>query len=154
MQKLIWAKTIVSGKTSRETPITRGKVDSIWNYYRDICVIAIPKNEAVLTKDKIIVITDGLDQSDKLKNALPQGKWDVLRFGHTTIGKINLTAPVSEIGRNLQVVPDWVINKTERPSKNRITFCTVDFFKKDTPLLPSGLIGPVKITIEDTWDIK
>ncbi|MDP4239644.1 MAG: glycosyl hydrolase [Bacteroidota bacterium] len=101
MQKLIWEKTSLSGSTSTSTPITRAKIDTLWNYYKDICLIAIPKNEAVLTRDKIIVITDGLDKSGQLKNALPQGEWDVLRFGHTTIGKKNLTAPVS--GQGLEV---------------------------------------------------
>lgn len=101
MQKLIWEKTSLYGSTSTTTPIAKAKIDTQWNYYKDICLIAIPKNEAVLTKDKIIVITDGLDKSDQLKNALPHGEWDVLRFGHTTIGKKNLTAPVS--GQGLEV---------------------------------------------------
>lgn len=101
MQKLIWEKTSLSGSTSTTTLITKAKVDSLWNYYKDICLIAIPKNETTLTKDKIIVITDGLDKFDHLKNALPQGEWDVLRFGHTTNGKKNLTAPVS--GQGLEV---------------------------------------------------
>ncbi|MDA3817626.1 MAG: glycosyl hydrolase, partial [Prolixibacteraceae bacterium] len=101
MQKLIWEKTSLSGSTSTTTPIAKAKVDTLWNYYKDICLIAIPKNEAVLTKDKIIVITDVLDKSGQLKNALPQGEWDVLRFGHTTNGKKNLTAPVS--GQGLEV---------------------------------------------------
>jgi hypothetical protein len=51
-------------------------------------------------------------------------------------------------------IPEWVRNNTERPSKNRISFCTMDFFEKDTPLLPSGLIGPVQITVEDVWDLN
>lgn len=101
MQKLIWEKTSLSGSTSTTTPIAKAKIDTRWNYYKDICLIAIPKNEAVLTKSNIIVITDGLNQSDQLKNALPQGEWDVLRFGHTTIGKKNSTAPVS--GQGLEV---------------------------------------------------
>jgi len=101
MQKLVWSKTSISGNTSTITPVAKANVDTLWNYYKDICLIAIPKNEAVLTKDKIIVITDGLDKFDQLKNALPQGEWDVLRFGHTTTGKKNLTAPVS--GQGLEV---------------------------------------------------
>jgi len=68
-------------------------------------------------------------------------------------GPVRSFSPAHEIGRNLQIVPDWVKYKTERPSKNRITFCTVDFFNKDTPLLSSGLIGPVQLKIESIWDI-
>lgn len=101
MQKLVWEKTSLPGSNSTTTPVIKAKIDTVWNYYKDICLIAIPRNETILTKDKIIVITDGLDKSDKLKRALPQGEWDVLRFGHTAIGKMNLTAPVS--GQGLEV---------------------------------------------------
>ena len=49
------------------------------------------------------------------------------------------------VGRSLSVIPDWVINKTPRPSAGRVTFSTWKFFDKDTPLLESGLLGPVKL---------
>jgi hypothetical protein len=40
--------------------------------------------------------------------------------------------------------PEWLINKTPR-SSGRYTFTTHHFYKKDDPLSPSGLIGPVRI---------
>jgi hypothetical protein len=41
--------------------------------------------------------------------------------------------------------PDWLVQGTARPS-GRITFCTrKDVYSKDDPLLPSGLLGPVKL---------
>ncbi len=40
--------------------------------------------------------------------------------------------------------PDWLINGTPRPTR-RYTFTTHRFYKKDDPLLSSGLLGPVKI---------
>lgn len=40
--------------------------------------------------------------------------------------------------------PDWLLNGTPRPSK-RYTFTTHRFYKKDDPLQPSGLLGPVRI---------
>ncbi len=40
--------------------------------------------------------------------------------------------------------PAWLENGTPRPT-NRITFTTHRFWKKDDPLVPSGLTGPVKI---------
>ena len=49
------------------------------------------------------------------------------------------------VGRSLSVIPDWVINKTPRPSAGRVTFSTWKFFDKDSPLLDSGLLGPVKL---------
>lgn len=69
-------------------------------------------------------------------------KWgDVRYFKHHD--------PKSKIGRNLQEVPNWVKQNKERPSKNRVTFSVIDFFDKDDPLLPSGLLGPVSISVED-----
>lgn len=49
------------------------------------------------------------------------------------------------VGLSLNRIPDWVINKTPRPSLGRVTFSTWKFFKKDTPLLESGLLGPVTL---------
>ncbi|MCL4483976.1 MAG: glycosyl hydrolase [Bacteroidetes bacterium] len=40
--------------------------------------------------------------------------------------------------------PDWILNGTPRPTK-RYTFTTYRFYKKDDPLLESGLMGPVSI---------
>lgn len=43
--------------------------------------------------------------------------------------------------------PDWVINCTQRPTE-RYTFTTHRFYKKDDPLMESGLLGPVRILEE------
>ncbi len=43
--------------------------------------------------------------------------------------------------------PDWLRNGTERPSKGRKTVGCFKFFREDSPLLPSGLLGPVGIQI-------
>jgi hypothetical protein len=40
--------------------------------------------------------------------------------------------------------PDWLLNDQPR-SSGRYTFTTAKFFQKDSPLLKSGLIGPVRI---------
>ncbi|MGY5356158.1 glycosyl hydrolase [Wenyingzhuangia sp. IMCC45467] len=49
------------------------------------------------------------------------------------------------IGRMLATVPQWLVEKKLRPSKNRYTFVSFKFFNKDSKLLPSGLLGPVKL---------
>lgn len=42
-------------------------------------------------------------------------------------------------------MPDWALDMKPRPKSDRITFTTWHFFTKDSPLLESGLIGPVSI---------
>jgi hypothetical protein len=49
--------------------------------------------------------------------------------------------------------PDWILNGTPRPGK-RYTFTTHRFYKKDDPLIESGLIGPVTLRSEAVRLIK
>ena len=48
-------------------------------------------------------------------------------------------------GDYLKEFPDWFLKNQPRPSKGRYTFTTWNYFKKDSPLIPSGLLGPVTI---------
>ena len=50
-------------------------------------------------------------------------------------------------GGNLVRWPEWLIKKEPRPSSARLTFTTWKHFTRDSPLLPSGLLGPVSIRI-------
>jgi len=47
-------------------------------------------------------------------------------------------------GYNHQI-PQWLIDDKPRPEPRRKTFSTYNYYKKDDPLLPSGLIGPVQL---------
>ncbi len=47
-------------------------------------------------------------------------------------------------GGNLARWPDWFLRGEPRPSRGRYTFTTWKHFNKDSPLLPSGLLGPVR----------
>ena len=40
---------------------------------------------------------------------------------------------------------DWFLKKEPRPSKNRYCFTTWNYFTKDSPLISSGLLGPVRL---------
>ncbi|NNF33334.1 MAG: glycoside hydrolase [Saprospiraceae bacterium] len=42
-------------------------------------------------------------------------------------------------------MPEWYVKNEPRPSGKRTTFTTAPFYKKDSPLMPSGLMGPVEI---------
>ncbi len=51
------------------------------------------------------------------------------------------------VGRYLTSNPDWLVNGTARPSKGRKTVGCFKFFTSDSPLLPSGLLGPVTLKV-------
>ena len=52
-------------------------------------------------------------------------------------------------GTYLKEFPDWFLKKQPRPSKGRYCFTTWNYFDKDSPLMPSGLLGPVRIMREE-----
>lgn len=52
-------------------------------------------------------------------------------------------------GRYLKRFPDWFVKGQNRPSSGRYTFATWNYFHKDSPLMRSGLIGPVRLMISD-----
>jgi len=51
-------------------------------------------------------------------------------------------------GYYMKEFPDWFLKHEKRPSQGRYTFTTWNYFTKDSPLSPSGLIGPVRILTE------
>jgi hypothetical protein len=56
--------------------------------------------------------------------------------------------PSLHTGDFLKEFPDWFIRNEPRPSRERYTFTTWNYFKKDSPLVPSGLLGPVRLLQE------
>ena len=50
------------------------------------------------------------------------------------------------IGRAMKRVPEWLSKGLPRPSRGRKAIVSFKFFSKDTPLLRSGMIGPVVLT--------
>lgn len=53
--------------------------------------------------------------------------------------------PPVVVGQPLVRAPSWLIERKPRPSSKRLTFTTFKFFTKDSPLLESGLLGPVSL---------
>lgn len=53
-----------------------------------------------------------------------------------------------DIGRFLGSNPEWLRNGTPRPSKGRKTVGCFKFFKADSPLLPSGMLGPIELVVK------
>lgn len=52
-------------------------------------------------------------------------------------------------GRYLKEFPDWFLKNEPRPSKGRYTFTTWNYFDRNSPLVPSGLLGPVRVVREE-----
>jgi hypothetical protein len=52
-------------------------------------------------------------------------------------------------GRFLKEFPEWFLKKQPRPSKGRFGFTTWNYFTKESPLVPSGLLGPVRLVAAD-----
>lgn len=120
MQKLVWSETAVDISSGKEfhmlvlpTPDTSPSknikdgydysgvkgIDTIFNFYRDIAVLAIPKGSVVVKKRNIIDLTQKMDSTGKLSFNLPEGKYSILRIGHTTNGQTNCaTSPLSGVG--------------------------------------------------------
>ena len=70
--------------------------------------------------------------------------------------RVDVTGAV-HAGRNsleIQVANLWpnrMIGDAALPEKQRFTWSSWEPFKKDTPLLKSGLLGPVAVTMVSIW---
>ena len=107
MQKLVMASTTYTTNVN-SLSLPHAEVDPRYNYYQDICLLAMP-DEEVVSKADIIDLTsylpmmqggrwnDTLIISKKMMKAIPssiikrmsEGRWLLMRFGHTTNGKTN-----------------------------------------------------------------
>jgi len=52
-------------------------------------------------------------------------------------------------GWSLKEFPGWFLKKQPRLSKGRYCFTTWNYFTKESPLVTSGLLGPVRLMIEE-----
>ena len=64
-------------------------------------------------------------------------------------GHMGDVVPGYNSGHFLKEFPDWFLNNKPRPSKGRYCFTTWNYFTKDSPLIPSGLLGPIRIMKEE-----
>ena len=51
-------------------------------------------------------------------------------------------------GRAMKSFPEWFLNNEPRPSQGRKTFNIWYYYRKDSPLFPAGLLGPVRLIKE------
>ena len=69
------------------------------------------------------------------------------------IGDEQLKLDYERKGPNIKEWPQWLLNKTERPTE-RTTLAAFKHWHKDSELLPSGLLGPVKIEVYKVKELK
>jgi hypothetical protein len=65
------------------------------------------------------------------------------------IGDAQLPEEVEWQGNAIAAWPRWLVEGRPRPKTGRFTFTTWRFYRKDSPLLESGLLGPVAV-----WSAK
>jgi hypothetical protein len=68
------------------------------------------------------------------------------------IGDAQFPDDVEWNGNALRQWPDWMRNNEPRPVPQRLTFTTWKHWDRDDELLPSGLIGPVRI-LPAAWQL-
>ena len=92
-----------------------------------------------------VEITDAIHKSGNLLEVEVVNLWPNRLIGD------EFQPPDAEYGKggNLLRWPDWLLKNEPRPSKGRYTFATWRHFTKDSPLLPSGLVGPVRLLRSD-----
>jgi hypothetical protein len=57
-------------------------------------------------------------------------------------------------GKRLRQFPQWFLEGKPRPSKERLTFTTWKHWTKDSPLLESGLLGPVTVRAVERVNVQ
>jgi hypothetical protein len=56
-------------------------------------------------------------------------------------------------GRAMKSFPEWFLKNEPRPSQNRKTFNIWYYYRRDSPLQPAGLFGPVKLVKQLTTNV-
>lgn len=59
-----------------------------------------------------------------------------------------------ESGRMMKAYPDWFLKNQPRTEKNRKAFTVWYYHRKDTPLLPAGLLGPVYLIVKNSINLN
>lgn len=90
------------------------------------------------------------DVSGKIRKGVNELQVEVINlWPNRMIGDENYpddcTPDHSWIEGSIETWPQWVRNKQPRPDPRRISFAVVKMWKKGDPLLPSGLLGPVRL---------
>tara|TARA_R110002033_G_C3897451_1_gene240041 strand:+ start:29483 stop:32806 length:3324 start_codon:yes stop_codon:yes gene_type:complete len=114
------------------------------------------KNAGVLWKAPFEMdITDYLQNDDNQLEVKITNQWGNRLIGDENYPRHDNHVPLKTnvVGKDLKM-PGWYINNQPMPKGARTTFSAWNFHKKGDELMPSGLIGPVKINYKRIIEIS
>jgi hypothetical protein len=101
-----------------------------------------------------------IDITDYMKEGMNELKikvtnlWPNRLIGDEQLLETNQFFPAAESGSfeslaggGIKEVPDWYVQGKPKPDDGRFTFTTWKHYNKNSPLLESGLLGPVLLQI-------
>ena len=90
-------------------------------------------------------ITDVVMAGENELQVKVTNQWPNRLIGDEQLPVENKYKKFASNGAGIQELPDWYLQGKPKPAGARVTFATWQFFEKESPLLESGLIGPVLI---------
>ena len=110
-------------------------------------------NKGVLwTRPYRVDITDALKPGENILTVKVTNQWTNRLIGDEQLPEENDYVPggggygLPALSRGaIRALPEWYRNGEEKPAGGRIGFATWQHYRKDSPLLESGLIGPVRL---------
>jgi hypothetical protein len=132
MQDICWSEQVVKGNSKIRLTLRRPEVNPRANhpfpaynretgqeeipviparktYYKDIAVLAVPSS-GIITKNSIINLTGKMQPGGELEWDVPEGEWNIYRFGHTTTGAIIFPAQWQAAGLECDKMNQEAVN--------------------------------------------
>ena len=103
----------------------------------------------VLWKAPFVVdITDALTEGSNTLTVAVTNNWTNRLVGDERF------PDASGYSVNNKSMPAWYVTNAKPPVSQRSTFTTMPFYKATDPLLPSGLLGPVRVIFSKQLTLK
>ncbi|GHU66464.1 hypothetical protein FACS1894123_12300 [Bacteroidia bacterium] len=127
------------------------RIPELWDAYTG----TIKATSRWTEKNDSTVVTLKMEKDESVFVLFPTRKTDYAKLPEINIIKespTELTGEWTDKNQGLHAMtglPEWFVNNQPRPTKERKTFEPWYYFKKDSPLYPAGLLGPVKLIRQD-----